>query len=294
MLAPREAEGPVMSAQLVSNSEQIEFWNGDAGKRWVAQQVRLDAMLGEISAAAFKSADPKPGEHALDVGCGCGDTSLKLAEAVGANGRVVGLDISEPMLAQAKSRASAQKSPLSFIRADAAEHRFEGAQFDLLFSRFGVMFFADPDSTFKNLRKALKPTGRVAFVCWRDARDNEWVRVPVGAARAHVPQQTQIGPEDPGPFSFGNPGRVRRILAGAGFDVITMKPFDTPMNMGATLDDAVAHLQEFGPISRLLKDATPAQRDAAVTAIRLAMAPYAKTLPIRLNGAVWLVTAKCG
>ncbi len=283
-----------MSAQLASNSEQIEFWNGDAGKRWVTQQVRLDAMLGEISAAALKNANAKPGEHVLDVGCGCGDTSLKLAEAVGANGRVVGLDISEPMLAQAKSRASAQKLPVSFVHADAAEHRFEAAHFDLLFSRFGVMFFTDPDSTFLNLRKALKPNGRAAFVCWRDARDNEWVRVPVGAARPHVPPQPQFGPEDPGPFSFGNPGRVRRILAGAGFDVITMKPFDTPMSMGATLDDAVAHLQEFGPVSRLLKDVTPIQREAAVAAIREAMAPYAKTLPVRLNGAVWLVTAKCG
>jgi len=283
-----------MSAQSASNSEQIEFWNGDAGKRWVTQQVRLDAMLGEISAAALKSADAKPGEHVLDVGCGCGDTSLKLAQALGAHGRVLGLDISEPMLAQAKLRAAAQKLPLTFVRADAAGHRFDTAEFDLLFSRFGVMFFADPDSAFTNLHKALKPSGRVAFVCWRDARDNEWVRVPVGAARAHLPQQPPFGPEDPGPFSFGNSGRIRRVLANAGFDVITIKPFDTPMTMGATLDDAVADIQEFGPVSRLLKDASPAQREAAVAAIREAMAPYAKTLPVRLNGAVWLVTAKCG
>lgn len=283
-----------MNAPLVSNSEQIEYWNKDAGQRWAAQQARLDAMLADISTAALATANARPGEHVLDVGCGCGDTSLKLAETVGASGRVVGLDVSEPMLAQAKSRAAAQKRPLSFVQADAAEHRFDGPQFDLLFSRFGVMFFGDPDKAFANLRKALKPSGRVAFVCWRDARDNEWVRVPVGAARPHLPQQPQMGPEDPGPFSFGNPGRVRRVLAYAGFDVITMKPFDTPMNMGATLDAAVADIQEFGPVSRLLKEATPTQREAAVAAVREAMAPYSKSLPVRLNGAVWLVTATCG
>ena len=197
------------------------------------------------------------------------------------------------MLAQAKSRAAAQKLPLSLIEADASEHRFDGASFDLLFSRFGVMFFADPDSAFANLRKALKPSGRVAFACWRDARDNEWVRVPVGAARPHVAPQPPPGPEDPGPFSFGNPGRVRRILANGGFDVITMKPLDVALNMGASLDDAVAYIQEFGPVSRLLKDATPSQREAAVAGVREAMAPYAKSPPVRLDGAVWLVTAKC-
>ena len=283
-----------MSAPLASNNEQIEYWNKDAGQRWAAQQARLDAMLADISTAALATANAQPGEHVLDVGCGCGDTSLKLAETVGAGGRVVGLDVSEPMLAQAKSRAEPQKLALSFVQGDAAEHRFDGPQFDLLFSRFGIMFFADPDKAFANMRKALKPIGRVAFVCWRDARDNEWVRVPVGAARLHLPPQPQMGPEDPGPFSFGNPGRVRRILANAGFDVITMKPFDTPMNMGATLDAAVADIQEFGPVSRLLKEATPTQREAAVAAVREAMAPYAKSLPLRLNGAVWLVTAKCG
>ena len=283
-----------MGAPLASNSEQIDYWNGDAGKRWAAQQQRLDAMLADITAEALAEAKPQPGEHGLDVGCGCGDTVLQLAEKVGPGGRVVGLDISQPMLAQAKARADARKLPVSFVQADAAAHRFDGAQFDLLFSRFGVMFFADPDRTFANLRKALKPDGRVAFVCWRDARDNEWVRVPVGAVRPHVAPQTQMGPEDPGPFSFGNPGRVRRILATGGFDVITVKPFDTPMNLGATLDAAVADIQEFGPVSRLLKDASPSQRDAAVGAVREALAPYAKTPPVRLAGAVWLVTAKAG
>ena len=281
-----------MNAPVKSNKEQIDFWNGDAGKRWVAQQERLDAMLADIGAAVLKTAAAKSGEHVLDIGCGCGKTSLELADAVGPSGRVVGADISEPMLAHAKSRIGS-RSQLSFLHADASVHRFD-AEFDLIFSRFGVMFFADPDSAFANLRRSLKPTGRIAFVCWREPRENDWVRVPVAAAREHVPPQPPLGPEDPGPFAFANPGRVRRILANGGFDEITMRPFDTAMALGETLDDAVAYIQEFGPISRLLNDATAPQREAAAIAIREAMAPYAKSSPVRLTGATWLVTAKCG
>ncbi|MBI1210388.1 MAG: methyltransferase domain-containing protein [Alphaproteobacteria bacterium] len=278
--------------QPASNKEQIDYWNGDAGKRWAAQQERLDGMLADVSKAVLKAAAPQPGEHVLDVGCGCGQTSLLLADAVGPSGRVVGADISEPMLARAKSRIGS-RSQLSFMQADAASHRFD-SQFDLLFSRFGVMFFTDPDTAFANLRKSLKPTGRLTFVCWREPRENDWVRVPVAAAREHVPPQPSLGPEDPGPFAFANPGRVRRILANGGFDVITMRPFDTQMILGETLDEALVHLQEFGPISRLLNEASPSQREAAANAIREALAPYAKSSPVKLAGATWLVTAKCG
>ena len=280
-----------MTAPAKSNSEQIEFWNGDAGQRWVTQQEQLDAMLADIGAEILKTAAAKPGEHVLDVGCGCGETSLKLADAVGANGNVTGVDISQPMLARAKSRAGGKH--VTFVQADAASHHFT-QEFDLLFSRFGVMFFADPDAAFANMRKALKPTGRVAFVCWREPRENEWVRVPIAAAREHVPPPPQLGPEDPGPFSFANPGRVRRILANGGFDVITMRPLDTPLTLGETLDEAVEYIQQFGPIARLLNEATPQQREAAAKAIREAMKPYAKSAPVRLIGATWLVTAKCG
>jgi SAM-dependent methyltransferase len=275
-----------------SNDDQIAYWNGDAGKRWASQQTRLDAMLAPLSAAALDTAAIKPGEHILDIGCGCGETSIKMAAAVGATGSVLGVDVSAPMLDLAKKRAGTSHANLSFAEGDAAARAFEPGAHDLLFSRFGVMFFADPDAAFANMRKALKPGGRVTFVCWRDWRDNEWVRVPIMAVRPHVPPQPQLGPEDPGPFSFANPGRVRRILANAGFDVITMKPFDTPMELGDGLDDAAAYLQEFGPISRALADASPDQRSAAAAALREALAPHAKTSPVKLGAAVWLVSAK--
>jgi SAM-dependent methyltransferase len=271
-----------------SNADQIAYWNGDVGARWVAQQARLDAMLSPISDAALKAANAQPGEHVLDVGCGCGDTSIKFAKA---GARVVGADVSAPMLALAKRRA-AETNGATFIEADAAAHKFDAHAFDLLFSRFGVMFFADPDAAFANMRKALKATGRAAFVCWRDWRENEWVRVPITAVRPHVPPQPQLGPEDPGPFAFADPARIRRIMANGGFDAITLKPFDTKVEIGNTLDDAVTYLQEFGPIARALNDASPAQKEQAAKALREALSPHAKTTPITLGAAVWIVTAK--
>lgn len=273
-----------------TNADQIAYWNGDVGRRWAAQQTRLDAMLSPLSEAALRAAAAKPGEHVLDIGCGCGDTSIKLAETVTATGRVLGADISAPMLALAKKRASAPN--IAFSEADAASYRFEPHAFDLLFSRFGVMFFANPDEAFANMRQALKQTGRVAFVCWRDWRENEWVRVPIMAVRPHVPPQPQLGPEDPGPFAFADPARIRRIMAAGGFDAITLKPFDAQVEIGNTLDDAVAYLQEFGPTSRALTDASPAQKQQAAAALREALTPHAKTTPIKLGAAVWLVTAR--
>lgn len=270
-----------------SNADQIAFWNSDAGAKWVKAQDRLDAMLSPISAEIMKAAAPKSGERVLDIGCGCGDTALELARQ---GARVTGVDVSAPMLARAKERALQAHASADFVEADASNHRFS-PEFDLAFSRFGVMFFADPDAAFANIRMGLKPGGRLAFVCWRDWRENEWVRVPVGAVRAHVPPQPQLGPEDPGPFAFADLARVRRILTAGGFDRITARPFDCDMTLGTTFDEAVQHIQNFGPVSRMLTDATAAQKEAAVVALQAALKPYAARKPVTLGGAVWIVTA---
>jgi SAM-dependent methyltransferase len=225
----------------------------------------------------------------LDIGCGCGETSIILAKA---GAHVTGVDISRPMLARAKQRAiEARIDGFEAMEADASERRFE-ATYDLLVSRFGVMFFANADAAFANLRKALKPGGRLAFACWREPRANEWVSVPVGAIRPHVPPQPPLAPEDPGPFAFADLARVRRILANAGFDSIAARPFDSPMQLGETLEDALAHIQEFGPVSRMMTPASDDEKASAATALRRALEPYASKKPIALNGATWIVTAK--
>lgn len=267
-----------------ANAEQVEYWNGVAGRKWVTAQERLDAMLAPVSSRLLSILAARPGERILDIGCGCGDTTIALAD----RGSIpTGVDVSLPMLERARQRAG----HIDFVCADAATHAFPST-FDALVSRFGVMFFSDPERAFMNLRKALKPNGRLIFACWRDWRENEWVSLPVSAVRPLVPPQPQLGPEDPGPFAFADLARVRRSLAGAGFDRITAEPFDTSLTMGATLEDAIAHLAEIGPVSRMLAEATPDQKGKAMTALAEALQAWSGRSPVTMGGAVWMITAR--
>ncbi len=266
------------------NADQIAYWNGVAGEKWATAQERLDRMLVSVSEALLQHLSPQPGERILDIGCGCGETTMALARA---GARPTGIDVSAPMLARARHRAP----DLDYVLADAAAHAVDQA-YDALFSRFGVMFFDNPDAAFANLRKTLKPAGRLVFACWREPRENEWVSIPVSAVRQSLPPQASPGPEDPGPFSFADLARVRRILTGAGFDRMTATPFDTRLVMGNDFAEALQHLAEIGPVSRMLADATPAQRAEAKASLEARLAPLATTTPITLGGAIWIITAK--
>jgi SAM-dependent methyltransferase len=267
-----------------TNADQIAYWNGQAGEKWVTAQERLDTMLSPVSQRLLETLRAAPGERILDIGCGCGHTTIAIA-GTGAN--PAGIDVSRPMLDRARQRAPG----MEFILADAATHAFPDT-YDALFSRFGVMFFDDPDNAFVNLRRTLKPGGRLVFACWRDWRENEWVSVPVSAVRTLLPPQPQNGPEDPGPFSFADLSRVRRILTAAGFDRWTAEPFDTRLTMGSTLEDATGHLSEIGPVSRMLSDATQEQRSQALAALEERLRPFANSAPVTMGGAVWIITAQ--
>ena len=199
-----EAAGP--------NAAQIDYWNATAGPSWVAAQEGLDIELRPWGEKAIATLAPVAGARMIDVGCGCGATTLMLAERVGPGGRVLGADISAPMLALARQRAEAAGlAQASFIQADAQTHAFEPA--DGVFSRFGVMFFADPAAAFANLRAALTERGRVVFVCWRALEHNPWMGVPVAAIAPLLPQAPQAPqPGAPGPFAFADGDRVHAIL----------------------------------------------------------------------------------
>ncbi|MBN9561984.1 MAG: methyltransferase domain-containing protein [Alphaproteobacteria bacterium] len=273
------------------HAEQVAFWNGPGAERWVANQTRMDATLAEVLQAAVAHAAPHEGESVLDIGCGCGATTLALAAKVGPSGRAIGLDVSAPMLEVARRRSTGTAN-VAWIRADAATHAFDPASVDLLFSRFGVMFFGDPAAAFANLRRALRPNGRIMFACWRPFPENPWMRVPLHAAYAHVPPLPKLGPEDPGPFSFADPERVTRILTQAGFAEprFTKRDFAMDLANGEGLDAAVRQATGFGPASRAMEDQPEAARDAAIDAIRTALAPYAKSNgQVALPAAIWLV-----
>lgn len=279
------------------NTNQIADWNGQSGERWVANQARLDAMAAVFGQAAIEAAAPATGERVLDVGCGAGASSLALAARVGADGHVLGVDISEPLIVRARALAPPD-TPALFQVADASSAELPEGAFDLLFSRFGVMFFDDPTGAFAHMRRALRPGGRVAFVCWRGAAENDWVRLPMGALKGILSPSAPPGPEAPGPFSFGDRERVARILTAAGFTDIAIAPFNASVPFGegetrdAAIDDAVKMALEVGPLSRALADQPDDIRVRASAAVRAVFADLSGERSVMIDGAVWIVTAR--
>lgn len=271
-------------------------WNGDSGERWAANLTRLDLMLEDFGRAAIAAAKARPGEQVLDIGCGSGTTSFALAQQVGPSGHVLGVDISEQLVEIARA-AIPDGAPVVVRCADAATAALPHGQFDLLFSRFGVMFFEDPVAAFAHMRGALKPGGRAAFICWRGAQENDWVRLLMAAIRDIV-QPAPADPNAPGPFAFGDRQRLADILAAAGFTAIDIAPFDTALSYGrgasreAAVDDALDMAFQVGPLSRALADQSDDVRRRAADAVRAAFAKRPGETSVLIDGAAWLVTAQ--
>ncbi len=281
--------------ETTTNQEQIRYWNEQGGPRWVQMQEKLDAQIDPLGLVALQRAAIQPGERVIDVGCGCGQTSFELAERVATNGFVLGIDISEPMLNRARERQRARGfTNIEFRTADAQTCQFERERFDVLFSRFGVMFFEDPTAAFRNVRTALRPNGRISFVCWQALDKNDWARVPLKAALQHVPPPAPPPPGAPGPFAFADPERVRQILTDAGFTSIHCEPYETALNLGGamTVAEAADFSLDVGPVSRLVADADPTIRPRIAQAVRDALTPYAGPEGVRVPGAVWIVQAR--
>jgi SAM-dependent methyltransferase len=276
---------------MSGNADQIEFWNGNAGRHWAEQQEAMDRTLASFHDAVVAFAAAKSGEHVVDIGCGSGTTSFTLSDAVGPSGQVTGVDISKPMLELARRRAAATGKPVAFVEADASVFPFT-TTVDLVFSKFGVMFFDQPAKAFENIHRALKPTGRLAFVCWRAVKDNAWVAVPMSVARPFLP--APAAPPDPlapGPFAFADSDRIKLILTEAGFRHVRVEPLDTVMHMGATIESATTQLLDVGPLSRALADVDATTRGKVEMAVREALKPYAGKDGVAIPAACWLVGA---
>ena len=274
------------------DEDQIAYWNGAGGRRWTERGDAPEVIFAPVAELLFARARIAPGERVIDVGCGGGATTLAIAAQVGAAGGVVGVDVSALMIARARERAGAATAA-TFTLADAGSHDFAPGWANLLFSRFGVMFFADPILSFANLRKGLAHGGRIVFACWREARRNPWQMIALKAACKHVPRLPEVGQEDPGPFSFADEARVRRILGAAGFEKIALTPVDLALDVaaGQGLAAALAAMQQIGAASRALEGQPEALRAAAVDEIRAALAPYQRGRSVPLGAAIWIVEA---
>ncbi|MDK1024537.1 MAG: class I SAM-dependent methyltransferase [Gammaproteobacteria bacterium] len=277
-----EATGP--------NADQIAFWNGDAGKSWAKNQALMDSMIEPLGNIAISESVISAADQVLDIGCGCGATSFALAK-LGAN--VTGIDVSEPMLGIARSRADTTDHHVDFVLGDALTHAFE-RDYSVLFSRFGVMFFADPVAAFRNLLGAMNESGRLCFICWRPAIENAWISVPMGAAIAHMPPMPQTDPRAPGEFAFSDKDYVAEILDAAGYKEIEIDPVDQALTVGGAsdIDQAIEFYEHIGPLARVFSELDEPTRMKALDAVREAVQPYLSDDGLTLGSACWLVKAR--
>jgi ubiquinone/menaquinone biosynthesis C-methylase UbiE len=273
-----------------ANHEQIEFWNR-LGQRWVTYQEILDRVWQPLGDTALERAAVRRQERVIDVGCGCGATTLDLAARVGTSGSVIGIDISTPMLARARERSQARGlTNIELVEADASTYRFAGDA-DLVFSRTGVMFFRDPAAAFANLRRALRPGGRLVSVCFRDRELNSWWTIPLAAAATVVTVEPPPPARQPGPFSLAEDSYLQTILERSGFVDAVREPVDYELRLGDDLDSAVDFVTNAGSAAGALISANEDQRARARAAIQEALIPYTTSTGVALRAATWLVRA---
>jgi SAM-dependent methyltransferase len=274
------------------NETQIEHWNGPEARHWIDEQERYERQLAPFAEALLRAAAIGSTERVLDVGCGCGGTTMLAAPDAA---EAVGVDISAPMLDYARTRAAAADTPnVWFEQADAQTHAFEPASFDVAISRFGVMFFDDPVAAFANVARGLRSGGRLAFVCWQELGRNDWLLVPGMAAAQHVPLPDLGPPGGPGMFSLAAPDHVRSLLRSAGFDDVEISAFETPMLVagGGSVDESLEFLLATGIGRVMLAEAEPVAAARAVDAARESLVPYHDGDGVRLGAASWIVTAR--
>src|SRR5260370_30939397 len=253
----------------------------------------MDREVAEVTKTLLDLAAPQAGERVLDIACGSGTTALELAARVGPDGHVLGADIAKQSVARARERiAAVVLRHAQVIVADVSSHPFDPNAFDLSFSRFGVMFFSDPATAFANVRRAMKPGGRVALAVFRAAADNLWPNSPLAAVRHLLPPIPVPGPEEPGPISWADPGRVHRILEGAGFRQVSLTPLDQLISLGERSAEAPQFMMLFGPLTRIVPALPAPQRDAVRSALEVFFQGHTTSQGVVLPAANWVVRAR--
>jgi len=276
--------------QQTGNNEQTALWNGRAGHAWVEAQEVIDQVLKPFEDLLVEVVRAGSGQRVLDVGCGTGSTTLAVARLLGATGHCVGVDISDPLIAAARARAEREGTPASFIRADAQIHPFEPASFDVIMSRFGVMFFDHPVLAFANLRRAARDDAALRFIVWRSAAENPFMTTAEHAAAPLLPNMPARQPGAPGQFSFADRHRFAAILEESGWAGIDIRPIDVECTLPEK--ELVGYFTRLGPVGLVLQEADERTRAQVIDTVRPAFDPYVHGTEVRFAAACWMVSAR--
>jgi ubiquinone/menaquinone biosynthesis C-methylase UbiE len=279
-----------MDVSHESQGEQTKLWNGPAGRSWVDAQPLLDQILKPFEDVLVAALSSELGSSVLDVGCGTGSTTLALARLSGPVRRCTGIDISEPMIAAARARAERERTPASFICADAQSYAFEPESVDAIVSRFGVMFFDDPARAFANLRRAARRGAELHFVAWRSASENPFMTTAERIAAPLLPNLPPRRPGAPGQFAFADDRRVRAILEESGWTEIDIRPLD--LTCALPEKKLISYVTRLGPVGLILQEADERTRAQVVEAVRPAFDPYVQGTEVRFTAASWMAGAR--
>lgn len=273
-----------------ANRDQAAHWNATAGRTWAELQDLLDRVLEPFVEPVVAAAFPGPGGRVVDIGCGAGGSTLAMARRLGPDGFALGVDISAPLVEAAKARAAADGLPAAFVQADAQTYPFEPEGFDAAISRFGVMFFEDPEAAFRNIRRGVRADGRLAFAAWRSPAENPFMVAAAVAVGPLLPQFAVPPPGAPGQFAFADGDRVRRILDAAGWRDVEVAPLDRVLSLPEA--DLMTYVTRMGPVGLALQDADEGLRARVVQALEAAFRPMVRDGAATFDAACWLVTAR--
>jgi SAM-dependent methyltransferase len=286
-----------MVSVAATNEEAVEAWNGVLFDRFVHFRHLVSAGLGAHGEEALRIHPPAVGERVLDIGCGFGETTLRIADLVGPDGSVLGLDAAERFIAMARTEgAEAGLGNVGFAVGDLQVAELEPG-FDYAFSRMGTMFFANPVPAMRNVRRALVPGGRLCMVVWRRKLENEWVSRAEAVVERFVeePEESDEPTCGPGPFSMGDADVTSQILLGAGFEDVSLRRCDIEIQTGRDLDEAVAFAMALGPageVIRLAGDEAERLRPQIVAALREALAEFERPDGVWAPASTWIVSAR--
>ncbi|MEM8663247.1 MAG: class I SAM-dependent methyltransferase [Pseudomonadota bacterium] len=276
--------------ETAEENAQRALWNGPAGQAWVDAQDLLDRQLAPMERILTDSIAATGAKRILDVGCGTGTTTLAAAARLGDDAHCTGIDISGLMVAAARGKAAQTGASVEFLEADAQTHAFAAASFDLIASRFGVMFFDNPVAAFANLRRATRTGGALRMVVWRTAAENPFMTTAERVAAPLMPGLPERRPDEPGQFGFGDKGRVEAILQESGWGAVDIRPIDAPCSFPRSgLEKYIIRL---GPVGRALAEADEDVRARVQAALVPAFAPFVKGDQVEYTAACWMVSAK--